>query len=138
MLKRNIKYTDFNGQEQHEVFYFNLTKAELVELEASYSGGLEDTIKAISESQDIKTLIGIFKELILMAYGEKSADGKQFVKTDDIRQSFASTAAYSELFMQLATDEKAAIEFIQGILPADMVEEVKKQMPLPPPVSGDA
>lgn len=141
MLKRNINYVDFNGNEQTEVFYFNLTKAELVELEVSFQGGLDKTLQAIQSAEDTKTLIALFKRIVLDSYGEKSEDGKRFIKNDAMRDEFISTAAYSALFMELATDEAKALEFIQGILPTDLAAETQKQLtsqpPLPPP-AGDA
>lgn len=120
MLKKTITYTDYNGTERTEDFYFNLTKAELMEMEMSTSGGLAETIQRIVSTQDAPAIIKIFKELILTAYGQKSLDGKRFVKNQDIRDEFAQTEAYSQLFMELATDADAAAKFINGIIPSDI------------------
>jgi len=117
MLKQTIKYTDFDGNEREEDFYFNLTKAELMEMELSTEGGLEKRIKAVVAAQDTKAIINIFKDIIIRSYGVKSPDGKRFIKNDDVRDEFVQSEAYSELFMQLATDEKAAANFINGITP---------------------
>lgn len=128
MLKKTITYTDYNGMERKEDFYFNLTKAECVELQLSTAGGLAETIEAIVQTQDMPQIIAIFKELVLKAYGEKSADGKRFVKNQEIRDGFAQTEAYSELFMELATDSKKAADFVNGIIPKDLEASVNKAL----------
>lgn len=117
MLKKTIKYTDYNGLERTENFYFNLTKAEVMEMELSTEGGMAETIQAIVDAKDVPAIIKIFKDLILKAYGEKSPDGKRFMKSPEITQAFAETEAYSILFMELATDADAASEFVNGITP---------------------
>ena len=130
MLKKNIKYVDYNGVERSEDFYFNLTKAEVMEMELSISGGLAEMIQRIVAAKDVPALIKVFKDLVLKAYGEKSPDGKRFIKSDEIQTAFSQTEAYSILFMELATNDKEAADFINGILPADMKQEVtsaKKQ-----------
>lgn len=118
MVKKTIKYTDFNGIERTEDFYFNLSKAELAELELSETGGFSAMIERIVKAEDSKAIIAVFKNLILLAYGEKSADGKKFVKSRELSEGFSQTNAYSELFMELATNTNAAIEFINGLPPA--------------------
>ena len=117
MLKKTIAYTDYNGSERTEDFYFNLTKAEVVEMEMSTTGGLAEMIKKIVAAQDAPSIIAIFKKLILKAYGEKSPDGKRFIKSDEISNAFSQTEAYSQLFMELATDADKAAEFVNGITP---------------------
>lgn len=119
MLKKTITYTDYNGVERTEDFYFNLTKAEIMEMELSTTGGLAEMIKKIVAAQDTPTIIKIFKSLILKAYGEKSADGKRFIKSDELSEAFAQTEAYSILFMELATDADAGSKFVNGIVPGD-------------------
>ena len=118
MLKKTITYTDYNGITRTEDFYFNLTKAEIMEMQLSTNGGLDVMIKKIIDSQDAPSIIKIFKELILKAYGEKSDDGKRFVKSKEISEGFAQTEAYSQLFMELATDTDAASKFVNGLVPA--------------------
>lgn len=124
MITKTIKYTDYNGSEREEKFMFNLTKAELMEMEMGTTGGLAEMIQRIVDAQDAPAIINIFKDLILKAYGEKSADGKRFVKVNDqgVRLSvgFSQTEAYSQLFMELATDAAKAAEFVKGIVPADI------------------
>lgn len=117
MLKKTITYTDYNGNERTEDFYFNLTKAEAMEMEMSTAGGLETYVKRITDAQDAPAIIKVFKELILKAYGEKSLDGKRFEKSREISNAFAQTEAYSELFMELATNADAASKFVNGIMP---------------------
>lgn len=117
MLKKTIEYTDYNGNIRKEDFYFNLTQAELTEMEASVQGGLVEMINRIVAARDGKLIIGTFKDVILKAYGEKSPDGRRFIKNDEVRDSFTQTEAYSKLFMELATDAVAAGEFINGIVP---------------------
>lgn len=117
MLKKTIKYEDFNGVEKSGDFYFNLTSAELTEMEMSMDGGYAERIQGIIDANDTKTLIGLFKNLILDSYGEKSADGQRFVKSKELSTAFSQTPAYSELFMELATDADAAADFVNGIIP---------------------
>lgn len=133
MLKKNIKYTDYNGVERSEEFLFNLTKAELMEMEMGTTGGLAEMIQQIVKTQDTPAIIKIFKEIILKAYGEKSMDGKRFIKVSDtgvpLSIGFSQTEAYSQLFMELATDADAAANFIKGIIPNDIDisdEELKR------------
>lgn len=117
MLKKTITYTDYNGNERTEDFYFNLTKAEIMEMELGTTGGLSEMIQRIVSAQDAPAIIKIFKELVLKAYGQKSADGKRFIKSDELSTEFAQTEAYSQLFMELATDADAAAKFVNGIVP---------------------
>ena len=125
MLTKTVKYTDYNGNERTETLNFHLTKAEIAEMELSMPGGMSATIQRIIESQDTKQLIDIFKDLLLRSYGVKSPDGRRFIKNDELREEFSQTEGYSELFMELATDAKAASDFINGIIPTDMQEQLK-------------
>ena len=118
MLKKTITYTDYNGVERTEDFYFNLTKAEIMEMEMSTTGGLAEMIQRIVAAQDAPAIIKIFKDLVLRAYGEKSPDGKRFIKTEESAKAFSQTEDYSNLFMELATDADAAAAFVNGIVPA--------------------
>lgn len=130
MLKKTIKYVDYNGEERTEDFYFNLTKAELVDMEFSTNGGLKNMLIKISQEKDTVKIAEFFKQIILKAYGEKSADGKRFMKKDangqPLSDAFAETEAYSELYMELASDDKAASAFVIGIIPSDLAKEVEK------------
>lgn len=120
MFKITKTYKDFNDVERTEDFYFNLTKAELMEMELSTTGGMTELIERIVKAQDGPAIIKIFKDLVLKAYGIKSADGRRFEKNDAIRADFEQTIAYSEIFMELATDADYAAKFVNGIMPADM------------------
>lgn len=131
MLKKTITYTDYNGTERTEDFYFNLSKAELMEMEMSRTGGLAETITKIINAQDQPAIIKLFKELILKAYGVKSDDNKRFIKSEEISKAFSETPAYSELFMELATDDKAAAKFVEGIVPADISQKVAESGTVP-------
>lgn len=126
MFKKDIEYTDYNGNKRKEAFYFNLSKAELMEMELSTSGGFQQYIHRIINAQDTPQLVKVFKELILKSYGEKSDDGKRFIKNDEIRDAFSQTEAYSELFMELATNTEAATEFVNHVIPSDMADKVEE------------
>jgi hypothetical protein len=117
MLKKEIKYVDYNDNERTETFWFNLSKAEVIEMELSTTGGLTQLIEKIVSTQDNKQLITFFKDLILRSYGEKSADGKHFVKNDAVRDAFSQTEAFSQLFTELATNATAAKDFVNAIVP---------------------
>lgn len=127
MLKKTIAFTDFDGNERKEDFYFNLTKAELMEMELSEVGGLEKMIQKIIEEQNQSRIIAVFKDMIMKSYGVKSPDGRRFIKNKEVLDDFTQTEAFSVLFMELATDEAEAAKFIKGIMPADISEEVEKQ-----------
>lgn len=126
MLKKTITYVDYNGVERTEDKYFNLSKAEIMEMELSTTGGLAEMITKIVAAQDTPALIKIFKSLILKAYGEKSPDGKRFIKSEELSTEFSQTEAYSQLFMELATNADAASEFVNGIVPGDMAKQAKQ------------
>lgn len=133
MLGENIKYVDYNGVEREEKFYFNLSKAELMEMELGVTGGLSEILKQIIAAQDIPKIMDIFKKLVLKAYGEKSTDGKRFIKKDKdgtpLANYFEETAAYSELYMKLSTDADYASKFVRGIIPSDIdINEAEKMM----------
>lgn len=117
MLKKTITYTDYNGDQRTEDLYFNLTKAEITEMELSTEGGLADSIEKITREKDAKKIISTFKELILNSYGQKSEDGRRFIKNDKLKEEFSQTEAYSELFMELASSGEAASAFVNGIIP---------------------
>lgn len=123
MLKKTITYTDYNGVERTEDFYFNLSKSEVIEMEMGTNGGYAEMIRKIVDAQDMPSIIKIFKDLVLKAYGEKTPDGKRFVKSEEISEAFAQTEAYSNLFMELATDSKAAADFVNGIIPNDIAKK---------------
>lgn len=116
MFKKTIKYTDYNGVDRTESFYFNLSPADLIDMEVE-SGGYKQMIQNIIDSQDIQSLMKAFKELIRRSYGVKSQDGKHFVKNDEVFEEFVSTPAYSNLIMEFLEDTDKAVEFVNGIMP---------------------
>lgn len=126
MLKKTMTYTDYDGVERTQDFYFNLSKAEILEMQLSSDGGYDKLLERIVKAKDTKSLIAIFKDLILRSYGIKSDDGKRFMKSPEISAEFEQTPAYSDLFMQLATDTDAATAFVTGIIPGDLQNEVEK------------
>lgn len=129
MLKETITYTDFNGVERTEEYNFHLTKAEILEMQYGKEGGLSAYLTRISQAMDGPKLVKEFKELLLKSYGVKSDDGKRFIKNDQIRDEFSQSEAYSIMFTRLATDTDYAVKFITGIIPADLADLVKDQMP---------
>ncbi len=116
MIKKTISYRDYNGVDRTEDFYFNLTEAELAEMQLGIDGGLSALIQKVIMTKDFPTLVKLFKDLILKAYGEKSLDGRRFVKNQEVRDNFSQTEAYSKLFMECATSAEAAAEFINGLV----------------------
>ena len=121
MLKKKITYTDFNGNKREENFYFNFTKAEAAELQASCPEGYAEKLTALgnAEEPNAKELIAVFKEIILGAYGIKSDDGTRFMKSKEISDGFYQTEAYSNLFFELAEKAEAAAEFINSVMPIE-------------------
>lgn len=127
MYAKTIKYVDYNGNTREETFYFNLTKAEIIDLEWRTPGGLEEYFKRIMETLDGQKLADTFKMLIQKSYGVKDPEGRRFIKNEEVLKNFTETEAYSELYILLATDSNAAAEFVNGIFPKDIVEAAKKQ-----------
>ena len=127
MLKKIITYTDYNGVERTEPFYFNLSKAELMEMELGVTGGMTEMLDKIIAAKDAPSLMKTFKEMIMKAYGVKSDDGKRLIKSEELSIAFTQTEAYSVLFMELITDDKAAADFVNGIIPNEIQAEVATQ-----------
>ena len=119
MLKKTITYTDYDGVQRTEDFYFNLSKAEITEMELSMEGGMRAYIQKIIAAKSQLALVTLFKEIVMKAYGKKSADGRLFMKNDAIRAEFEAHPAYSMIYMDLVTDEAKASAFVNGIMPAD-------------------
>ena len=117
MLAKKITYTDYDGNERTETFYFNLSKAELIEMQLSVEGGLEKELQRMIDAKDVTKLAASFKRVILAAYGEKSGDGKRFIKSPELSEAFTQTEAYSDLFMELMSDANKAAEFMNAIIP---------------------
>lgn len=125
MLKKKMTYMDYDGNERTEDFYFNLSRAEITEMEVSETGGLVNMIERVIAEQDSKQIIKIFKDLILQSYGVKSPDGKRFIKSDELREAFTQTEAYSDLFMELAENADSAATFVNGIIPKQPQDKIQ-------------
>lgn len=128
MIKKEITYTDYNGVERTEDFYFNLSKAELMEMQLTKDGGFLEELKKIIAAKNMPELVKLFKEIILKAYGVKSPDGRRFIKSDELTQEFTQTEAYSILYVELSTNQEEASNFINGIIPSDLMEEAQKMI----------
>lgn len=126
MLTKAITYTDYNGVERTENFMFNFNKAELLKMDLFTVGGLRQMVERIVSTQDIPSLMRLFDEFILKAYGEKSADGKRFIKSEELSKAFSETEAYATLFMSFFDENGAeeASKFLRGIIPADIMAQV--------------
>lgn len=127
MLKKTVTYEDFNEVERTEDFYFHFTEAELTDMNLDENGGLAEKLQKIIDSKDVKQIKDYFKWIVLKAYGEKSEDGRRFMKSEEISKAFEETQAYSDIWMELATDEKAAADFVNGIMPKKLMTEMEKQ-----------
>lgn len=122
MYKKTLTYKDYNDVERTETFYFNFKKSEILEMELGTVGGLSAMIQGIIDAKDTPALIKVFKDLVLKAYGEKSADGKRFIKSPELSEAFSQTEAYSDIFMELATNDVAAAEFVREVTPPGLEE----------------
>ena len=127
MFKKTVTYEDYKGNTRTEDFYFNLNKAELVELELSTKGGLTVMMDRIIAAQDNATLFKIFKDLVSKSYGVLSDDGRKFVKNQEVLDDFMQTEAYSIIFSELATNEEAAAEFINKVIPQNLAKELAEE-----------
>lgn len=123
MFKVHEKYTDYNGVEREEDFYFNLTTAEMMKLEYNTTGGLSEKIKKIAAAKDTTEIMNTFEEFLQLSYGQKSDDGKRFIKSPELLKEFMETPAYSQIYMRLGLDEKMAIDFINHVVPADILAQ---------------
>lgn len=126
MYKITETYTDYDDNQRTEDFYFNYSEAELADLQFSVSGGLAGMIDKIIKTNDMPKLVELFRELIQEAYGEKSNDGRRFMKSPELTKEFTETVAYSQIYMRLATDSKAAQEFINKVVPKSMKDKMQQ------------
>lgn len=126
MLKKTITYTDYEGNQRTEDFYFNLTKTELVKMQLENGDAFADKIRAIIKAKDTAEIIKLFEEIVLKAYGVKVDGGRRFAKSAAAVQEFLETPAYDELYMELISDPKKFAAFINGLIPSDLAEQVKK------------
>lgn len=127
MLKKTMTTVDFGGTERTEDYYFNLTKAEIMEMQLCTDGGFVETVKKIVEAKNQLELTRLFKKIICASYGVLSPDGRKFVKNQQVLDDFMATQAYSDLYIELLSgDGKAAEDFVDGILPKDLTNEAAK------------
>lgn len=124
MLKKTITYTDYDNVKRTEDFYFNITMAELQEMELTTPGGFAALLRKIVDEKNVPEIYRLFKSIILKSYGIKSADGRRFIKSDEISKEFTETCAYGVLIEELTRDEKAGADFINAVMPADLAEKV--------------
>ena len=129
MLKKTMTYTDFNGEEITEDFYFHLSEAEISEMELDSEGGISQKLQKIINSKDITKIKEYFQWIILKSYGEKTDDGKHFIKNEKVSEMFSYTQAYSDLWMELITDANAAVKFVEGIMPKSIIDKAKENDP---------
>lgn len=128
MIKKSIKYTDYNGVERTEDAYFNLTKTELEEMNLSHHGTYAEQLQAIVDAKDVPTVMALFKAIILKAYGIKSEDGRFFRKSEAISKDFEDSPMYDTLMMELLQSENAAAELFLGMIPSDMQDAARKEI----------
>lgn len=126
MLRKEVEYKDFDGNDRKDVLWFHLNEVEITEMDLETSGGLVKYMESIIDTNDVNQLIAIFKDLLIRSYGERSMDGKHFYKDDKIRNEFVSSAAYPVLYMEMVSDADKAIEFINGIVPSNIREQMAK------------
>jgi len=126
MIKETITYVDFDGNERTEDFYFNLKADEVISMQFGVTGGLTSMIERIIQAQDTPSIMRVFKDILFKSYGEKSPDGKRFIKSTELSTAFTQTEAYSKLFMELATNSDKASSFVNALIPENLVEEAAK------------
>ena len=126
MLRKEVEYKDFDGNDRKDVLWFLLNEVEITEMDLETSGGLVKYMESIIDTNDVNQLITIFKDLLIRSYGERSMDGKHFYKDDKIRNEFVSSAAYPVLYMEMVSDADKAVEFINGIVPSNIREQMAK------------
>lgn len=128
MFCKTITYTDFNGLERKENFYFHFSEDEIIEMELTNDGGFSDFLKRIIDAKDQNMLIKEFKKFVLKAYGEKSTDGRRFIKSDEISKAFSETPAYTTLYMELAFNSESASKFVNALIPPETIKEILKHV----------
>ena len=127
MIKKTIEFKDFNGNDRKEDHYFNLSEAELIEMEYGIKGGYNALIQQIIESQDTPSIMKVFKEIIMKSYGKKSLDGSRFEKSEEITNAFLQSNAYNTLFMEFMGNPEGFASFLAGIIPKDVADKVAEQ-----------
>ena len=128
MIKQDITYTNFEGEQETETLYFHLNKVELMEMQVSEKRGLAQYITDIQKAENNKEIFRLFKEIVLRAYGERSEDGKKFIKNERLREEFEGSLAYEELMVKLVTEADFASKFVNGIMPSGMADQIAARM----------
>lgn len=128
MIKQDITYTNFEGEQETETLYFHLNKVELMEMQVSEKRGLAQYITDIQKAENNKEIFRLFKEIVLRAYGERSGDGKKFIKNERLREEFEGSLAYEELMVKIVTEADFAAKFVNGIMPAGMADQIAARM----------
>ena len=127
MYKKTITYKDYDGKERTEEHYFNLDEGELMEMYMSVPGGYPAMLQRVVNEQSEPELFKIFKEIVVKSYGEKTGDGKYFLKEDDdgrpLVRKFLQSKAYSALMMEFMTKTQSFTDFANQIIPADMAKK---------------
>lgn len=116
MHKEIITYNDLNDVQRTEEFYFDLSKPEIVKMQASAKGGYDVQLRSIAASLDGAKIMDFFENFIAKSYGVKSEDGRRFMKSEEISRSFMETPAYEVLFEKLVTDDKYAADFVNAVM----------------------
>lgn len=124
MYKKTIKYTDYNGNQREEDFYFNLNQTELKKMELTTDGGFGAKVERIVAALNMPEIYAVFEEIIFKAYGEKSPDGKYLEKSDAISTRFSQTEAYNVLMEEVTSTAEAAAAFINAIIPQQNTKPV--------------
>lgn len=128
MFKTSVVYTDYDGNERTKELYFNLSKAELFDMQFGVTGGLDAVLNRIAQEHDMPRIVSMFKDIIHKAYGKKSLDGDRFVKNEETWKEFEESEAYSEFFVKLITDDEFQKSFMIGIIPQDVREAVEDKL----------
>lgn len=131
MYRTDVTYENFDGEQVTETCYFNLTKAEMLQLQLQYPEGYQVYLQRLVDDNNRKAMIDEFKHILSMSYGERSADGRKFVKSEEISNAFMASEAYSELFIKLISEEGYAEKFMSAVMPKDIVAQLPSNA-LPP------
>ncbi len=117
MITKKIKYVDFNGTEREEEFLFNINKTEMYKFAKSVPGGMQKFLTDMVVAKDVFGMADMFQEIVLLAYGIKSDDGKRFMKSEEISRSFAESNAFEAFMDEILSNDNMAEQFIKDLLP---------------------
>ena len=128
MIKETVTYTDYNGVERTEDCWFNMSKLDLIQMLNSSEGDPTAKLRSALNSSDVTSMMLFFKDFMLAAYGERSVDGRRFMKSKELSEAFSQTVAFEELFMRLVDDENGMINFIHGVIPNDLAKAISSDI----------